>query len=142
MLNLLRRKKITKFIIWATAIIIIPAFVFWGAGNMSKKRIGGFTYVGFIGGRKISIDEFYKTRKGVQLQILLKYFDQKETMDEMMKDRMLLNRLTWERIIMLDEAKKENIKIGDNEVVNFITAEPLFIHNGKFDEKFYNYMLY
>ncbi len=141
MLSALRKKKVAKRILWVLAILIIPAFVLFGAGKISKKRVAGFTYVGFVKGRKIGIDDFFKARRGMEIQILLNYFGQKELLDKIIKDRALLNKLTWERIVMLEEARTNRIEVSDDEIIGFITAHPLFINNGVFDERFYNYML-
>ncbi len=141
MLSALRKKKVAKRILWVLAILIIPAFVLFGVGKIGKKRIAGFTYVGFIKEKKIGIDDFFKARRGIEIQILLNYFGQKESLDKILKDRALLNKLTWERIVMLEEARINRIKVSDNQIIGFITSHPLFINNGVFDEKFYNYML-
>ncbi|MCK4463917.1 MAG: peptidylprolyl isomerase [Candidatus Omnitrophica bacterium] len=141
MLSALRKKKVAKRVLWVLAILIIPAFVLFGVGKIGKKRIAGFSYVGFIKGKKIGIDDFFKARRGIEIQILLNYFGQKELLDKILKDRALLNKLTWERIVMLEEAGIDRIKVSDNQIIGFITSHPLFINNGVFDEKFYNYML-
>ncbi len=141
MLSALRKKKTMKRILWVLVILIVPAFVLFGVGKMDKRRIAGFTYVGFIKGKKIGIDDFFKARRGIEVQILLSYFGQKELLDKILKDRALLNKLTWDRIVMLEEARISGIKVDDREVVGFITSHALFMNNGVFDEKFYNYML-
>ena len=141
MLNILRKKKTAKRIIWVLAVLIIPAFVLWGAGSLGKKQIAGATYAGTIDGRKIDFDDFYKSKKAVKIQMLLSYFADKEMLDRVMEDNELLNNLAWERLMMLDDSKKRRIAVSDNEVIGFITGHPLFMNNGVFDEKFYNYMI-
>ncbi|MGB2705583.1 MAG: SurA N-terminal domain-containing protein, partial [Candidatus Omnitrophota bacterium] len=66
MLNFLRKKHIAKKVLWALAVIIIPAFVLWGAGSLSKRRFP-FKYVGRISGRKVSVKEFLKSVKDVRI---------------------------------------------------------------------------
>ena len=48
LLKFLRKKKNMKRIVWGLAIIIIPAFVVWGAGSSGKKRGKGPYYAGKI----------------------------------------------------------------------------------------------
>ncbi len=140
MLTFLRKKNIAKKILWALAIIIIPAFVLWGAGNLSRKRLP-FKYVGRISGRKISIEEFAKSVKNARIGLFLNYFNQPEALDKLQKDRKLINRLAWESLIMKSGAKKAGMDASDGEVVDFITNHPLFTRGNVFNEKFYKYFL-
>jgi len=141
MLKLLRKKHIQKRLIVALAAIIIPAFVLWGSGGLRDKRIAGSSFVGTIDNRKIKIDEFAKAKSGMQIQLILRYLGQREVLDKILTDRMLMNKLTWDRIVMLETARKKGITVNDQEVVEFITKHPLFLNNGVFDQKFYNYMI-
>ncbi len=141
MLSALRKKKVAKKILWVVAAMIIPAFVFWGVGNLDKKSIGGKNYVGLVEGKKVGIDDFYSARRAVKIDMLLNYFNQKEMLDKIFENEYLVNRLTWDKILLLDEARKRNIKVSDEEVIGYVTSHPLFINNGQFDQKFYDYML-
>ncbi|NQT22969.1 MAG: SurA N-terminal domain-containing protein [Candidatus Omnitrophica bacterium] len=140
MLSALRKKHVAKRIIWVLAIIIIPAFVLWGAGNLGKRRRGLAT-IGFVGERKVTVEDFLEYRRGVQLVFLLQFYDNKEELDKIFEDRMLLNKLAWDNIVMLEEAKKRKVRVTNEEVVDFVTSQRLFNSNGTFDERFYNYML-
>ena len=51
LLKFLRKKKNMKLIIWGLAILIIPAFVLWGAGA-SRNKGKGPNYAGKIFNRK------------------------------------------------------------------------------------------
>lgn len=141
MLSALRKKKIARRILIVLAILIIPAFMLFGVGNLGKKRVAGFNYVGIIDGKKIGIDDFFKAKRGTELQLILSYIAHKNILDKILKDRPLVNKLTWDRIIMLQEAEKSRIKVSDEEIIAFVTSHPLFLNKGVFDEKFYNYML-
>jgi len=140
MLNFLRKKKVMKRVLWALAIIIIPAFVFWGAGSLSRRK-PAFKYVGTIDGKKVPIDDFIKSTRDVQVGLFLNYFGQPVAFDKIRKDRKLLNRFAWENLIVKKAAKKDNITVSDEEVINFIESHPLFQRNGVFDEKLYHYIL-
>lgn len=140
MLNMLRRKKTMKRILWALAIIIIPAFVLWGAGSMSERR-SSHKYVGTIEGRKIPFDDLVKSIQDTQVSLFLIYFNQPEVLRNLRNNRSLLYRVSWENLIMSEKAKKAKISVSDSEVVDFITAFPLFSRGGAFDEKVYKYIL-
>lgn len=140
MLNFLRKKKIAKRVLWFLAIIIIPAFVLWGAGSLLEKK-SSIKYIGAIDGQKIHVDEFIKSVRDVQIGLFLNYFNQPEALKKIQEDRKLLNRLAWENLLLNKGAKKANVKVSDKEVVNFVTNFPLFVRGGAFDEKLYNYIL-
>lgn len=141
MLNLLRKKKIQKRILIVLAVLIIPAFVLWGTGDRGKKRIAGTSFVGTIGKKKITLDDFFKAKKGIQIQLILSYLGQRDVLDKILKDRPLMNSLTWDRLVIIEAAREGTIEVSDKEVVDYITSHPLFLRDGNFDEKFYNYVI-
>lgn len=140
MLTMLRKKHIAKKVLWFLAIIIIPAFVLWGAGSLSKKKLP-FKYIGTVDGKKVSVDAFIKSLRDVQTGLFLNYFSQPQALNKIQTDRKLLNRLAWENIVINRIAKKDKIIVSDREVINFITGHPLFSRGGEFDEKLYRYIL-
>ena len=140
MLNLLRRKKVAKRVLWFLAIIIIPAFVLWGAGSLSKRDLP-YKYIGTIDGRNIPVDTFVKSTKDVQIGLFLTYFNQPQALDGLRKDRKLLNRLAWESLLVTRSAMKAKISVSNEEVINFITRHPLFVKGGVFDDRLYKYIL-
>ncbi|OGW76132.1 MAG: hypothetical protein A2Z72_01225 [Omnitrophica bacterium RBG_13_46_9] len=140
MLNFLRKKKIAKRILWALAIIIIPAFVIWGAGSLSKQDSSD-QYIGSIDGKKISVDKFIESIKDVQIGLLLSYFNQPQILSKIQNDRKFLNRFAWENLIIWNMANKERTSVSDKEVVGFVTRHPLFVRDGSFDNRIYNYIL-
>lgn len=141
MLSFLRKKKVAKKILIALAALIIPAFVLWGVGSLGDKTIAGKDYVGTVGNHKVKFDEFFDAKRGAHIQFILSYLGQKELLEKILNDRELMNKIAWDRIIMLEEARKRGIKVSDKEVVGFITSHPLFVTDGYFDQKFYEYVL-
>lgn len=136
-LAVLRSKKFKKNLLWALLILIIPSFVLWGVGNMSEKQ----ALVGEIGKHKVYAEEFEKSRQGLRVQIVLSYFQDKNTLDSILQNRPMMNYMTWERLIYLDAAKKARINIPNSDVRAFLSSHPLFSRNGVFDETTYNYLL-
>lgn len=133
LLKFLRKRKNMKRIMWALAILIIPAFVIWGAGTAGKKDRKGPDYAGKIFNKKISLEEYVDMWR-VTRDNLTRSFGTNippEFIDEM----------TWNRIILLELAKRENISINDSEVVENIASFPVFQRNGAFDKKLYKSML-
>lgn len=139
MLKIFRHKIVAKFIFWALVILILPAFVLWGTGSLSRS---GPSFVGKIGGQKVTFDDFLTALTGVRAQIVLNYFDNQKMLESLLKNKSFIGRLAWDRLILIHEARKNKIKIPDSEVVNYIkNTNPIFRRNGEFDEMVYEYIL-
>ena len=133
LLKFLRKRKNMKRIMWALAILIIPAFVIWGSGTSDKKREKGPDYAGRIFNKKISFEE-YTDMWNVMRDYAFKSFGNNIPTE-------LIDELAWSRLILLEEAKRENIYAKDSEVVEKIASFPAFQRNGFFDKKLYKSML-
>ena len=123
MLKQLRQKKVMKRVLWVLAIIIIPAFVLWGAGGL---RESGTNYAGVIFGKKVSFEKYrasYDAAKNVALLTYGSSFFE-------LRDQLNLEATAWERLIMLEEAKRLRLKVSDDEVVARIAALPVFRGKG------------
>ncbi|MGB2879156.1 MAG: peptidylprolyl isomerase [Candidatus Omnitrophota bacterium] len=136
-LSILRSKKFAKRVLFALLVLIIPAFVLWGVGNISQRP----PLIGQIGGQKIQATDLAKSAQGVRIQILLTYFNDPETLNRILQNRTITNFMAWERLIFLNAARKNRIKVNDREVMTFISQHPLFQKNGIFDMKIYTYIL-
>jgi hypothetical protein len=66
---------------------------------------------------------------------------QQEVLKQLFSNKDLMNKLTWDRVLMLNEAKKRGLKVNDTEVVTYIARSPIFIHKGSFDTKAYEYFV-
>lgn len=133
LLKFLRKKKNMKRIIWGLAILIIPAFVIWGAGTSGKKNDKGSSHAGKIFNKKISFDR-YADMWIVTRDYLTRNFGT-NIPDE------LIDQMAWNRIILLELAKRENIGVKDDEVLEKIISFPAFQRNGAFDKKLYKSMV-
>jgi peptidyl-prolyl cis-trans isomerase D len=128
-------------VLWAILILILPAFVLWGTGNLGRGDKKGPTYAGIIDGKKVSFDQFGRSLVGIRCQMILNFFNQPRMLDDILRNKALLGRLAWDKLIMEREARKAGIKVSNDEVVKFITTHPIFARNGRFDDKIYEYVL-
>ena len=117
MLHIFRNKKFQRRTLLCILILIIPAFVLWGAGNLFQKPV----IIGTIGGEKISPDEFMKSLSGMKAELLLSYFNDYQTFSTIMKDRPLLNRMAWDRLIFLHYLSGYKKNVSDSDVLLFIS---------------------
>ncbi|MCX5706157.1 MAG: SurA N-terminal domain-containing protein [Candidatus Omnitrophica bacterium] len=133
MLKFLRHKKTAKKIWIGLAILVLPAFVFWGFGSaIDRQKKSG--YVGKISSRKISLleykDSVIAARNAAIIQLGSKFY-------EVQKD-LNLETMAWERLILLQEAKNRRITASDREVIELIESYPFFQRNGNFDNRIYD----
>lgn len=141
MLQVLRHKHVSKIIFWSLLILILPAFVLWGTGNLGGGKNKGPSHAGVINGKKVSFDRLNSNLISVRSQIILNYFNQPNILNSILSNKALMAKLAWDRMIMLDEVKKNKIKSDDKEIVAIIRNHPMFNRGGGFDEKVYEYVL-
>ena len=135
MLKLLRNRKTAKKIWIGLAIIIIPAFAFWGfggAGGDSKEES-----VGKIFGRNISSLEFKESLSGVKTLAIMQFGDRLPEVEKYLN----LPAQAWERLILLHEAKARRISLKDKEVIDEIRNIPYFQDKNGFNNKLYQEVL-
>lgn len=136
MLRFLRKKENLKKIMWGLAILIIPAFVLWGSGSAIRSK-GLPKYAGEIFGKKVSFRQYDATLRACRNQALLIYGDEFNKIARFLD----LDKQTWERLILLYQAKKEKIKVSDEELIGFIKKLPFFQEDGVFSQKRYKTIL-
>lgn len=136
MLNKLRKKKIAKKIWIILAIIIVPAFALWGSGSLLRNRQES-AYAGKIFGRSVSALEYKDALSAVKNQAIMQFGDKFPEI----KKYLDLESQAWDRLILLQEAKKRNIKANDSQVIELIESYPFFQRNSKFDNGIYSQML-
>ena len=118
---------------WGLAIIIIPAFVVWGAGSSGKNKGDRPDYAGKLFGKKVSYEDYYNMYN-VARDYAVKSFGN-NVPDE------FIDQMAWSRIILLEEAKKQNLAVTDQELIEKIVSFPVFQRHGAFDKKLYKTML-
>jgi parvulin-like peptidyl-prolyl isomerase len=139
MLKQLRNKKTAKKVWIVLAVLIVPAFVLWGAGSFMRgnKEDGRYGYVGTILGKKISALEYNDALDAVRNQAFIQFGDNLAEVQKYLN----FESQAWERIMLLTEAKRRGIKARDREVIEMIESYPFFQRNDRFNERIYQEML-
>ena len=140
MLKFFRTKGVTKFVLWTLLILILPAFVLFGTEALDRAKKGP-AFAGTIGKKRISLSELADSVVAVRSQLILNYGNQPDLVRTLAADKAFMTRAAWERLIMLNEAHRQKIRAADAEVVAYLRSHPLFIRNGRFDDKIYAYSL-
>ncbi|MDD5568201.1 MAG: SurA N-terminal domain-containing protein [Candidatus Omnitrophica bacterium] len=136
MLKLLRNRKTAKKVWIVLAIIIIPAFTFWGFSGAFRGREESRP-LGRIFGRQVSGEEFKDSLSAVTTAAIMRFGDKLPEVQKYLN----LESQAWDRLVLLAEARKRNIKASDKEVIDLIESYPFFQYKGSFDEKIYNQTL-
>jgi parvulin-like peptidyl-prolyl isomerase len=140
MLRLLRKKKTMKRILWVLAAIIVPAFVFWGAGEGVRSWRKGPSFIGTIHGKKVSFKTFAESYEACFHQLVLASGGNADRF-KTLKESVNVNQMAWERLVLLEAAKRQNVNVTDKEIIQAISSNPLFGRNGAFDRELYNHIL-
>lgn len=136
MLKILRKKGVAKKLLWALAIMITVSFVFWGVS--SSLTDGRSTRdAGTIFGRPVLLRDFQKTFLNVRNQAIMRYGENFHQISHMLD----LNSETWDRLILLREAKKQKIIVTDQAVISTIQNFPFFQRQDQFDPALYNQVI-
>ncbi len=127
------RSKHVKKILWGLLCVIVPAFILWGGISSLKGRKKAI--VGSIEGKKITPSMFTQYVKMAQIYLILNnQGDEKITIPQ-------IQALGLDFLVLLEKAKQENIKVSDEEVINYIKTT--LFPEGKFNERVYkNFLKY
>lgn len=132
MLKRLRRKKTAKRLWTILAIIIVPAFVFWGASGAIREKSQN-TPRGRIFGRQVSSTEYAETFEAARTQAILQFGDNFSQIQQYLN----LESQVWQRLVLLYEARRRKVTASDKEVVELIQSYPFFQRKGRFDKRTY-----
>lgn len=130
MLKLLRNKANQKKIFVPLTVAVITSFGVWGV-MVSKDEGDTAGALGKIGNKTVTIQDYLKSYKAVQHQLELFYGEKARGLGNALN----LKGQAWDRILLLEHAKKQKIRVSDEKVVSWIAGR--FAVNGRFDEALY-----
>lgn len=136
MLKIFRNKELKKKVIWVVAIIIILSFGVFGTAYLLTDASVDQS-AGKIFKKKISFTDFSEAYRNVEIQSRMQYGDKYHQL----KPFLNLESRTWDRLILLHEAKRRDIKVFDDMVVKNIQENQNFQRNGQFDTIMYEQIL-
>lgn len=136
MLKILRHKKTAKKIWIGLALIIIPAFALWGFGGAFRTKEENMP-AGKIFGRPITGLEFKDSLSAVTTTATMQYGDKLPEIQKYLN----LEAQAWQRLVLLEEAKRRSIKASDQEVIKSIEDVPYFKYKDSFDKRTYEQTL-
>ena len=137
MLDFLRKKRQSLFIILIFFVIII-GFVFWGVGPTGTKKGAAPEVVARVDGVPITATEYANLYRR-QLDYYRDVFKDRLTDD--LLERLNLRQRTLDalidRLLILNEASRQKVRVGKEEVQKRIMSLPIFQKDGAFDKELY-----
>lgn len=136
MLKTFRKEGVQKKILWVLAAVIIISFVFFGTMSTQLNQDPS-SVAGRVFGKKVSITDFQRHYNNTRDQAIMihgeNFFKMASFID--------LESETWDRIILLQEARRRRITVKDTEIIDLIKTLKMFQRNGEFDDLLYNDLL-
>ena len=132
MLKFLRTRGIQKKIFIGLTVAVVLSFVVSGLlvsqdGGKATSALAQFEK------HSISVQEYLASYKAVQRQAGMMYGDK---LNEL-RSQINFKGEAWDRLLVLEYAKKQGIRAGDKDVVKWITKQEGFWKDGKFDDSLY-----
>jgi len=136
MLKQLRHKKTARKIWITLAVLVLPAFLFWGFGSMVRNN-DGEKFAGKINNRSIPEEEFDDSLSAVRNQAIIQFGDKFSEVQNILN----LKQEAWDRLVLLKEAERRGISVSDKEVIDLVQSYPFFQDKGAFNNRIYGQML-
>jgi peptidyl-prolyl cis-trans isomerase D len=119
---------------WLIAgILILPFIFFFHASGQSPAPGQGGT-AGKLFGKPVSWETFEEQRRWLRQSF-------ERQLGGAVPDALLpmVDRFAWDRIMVLREAEREKIRVGDMDVAGVIAKIPAFQRDGRFEPELYQY---
>ena len=111
---------------WLLALVLIPPFIFF-FHTLTHSPTGSGGTAGSVFGRPIRWDTFQQHKRWVQRLWEQQFGGQlPEGIDS------LITQDTWDRLAILEEAKRKQLQIDDQALASFIQNIPTFQQEGRF----------
>lgn len=129
MLQFLREKNVKKIMLWALAILIVPAFALTGVAYLNSNK----KYVAKMYGKKIYNSDFLEFQRMFGAYLKLSFgsrFELNLDSEKMYND-------LWENFIITQKAINDRVKVEDKELVAFLQTLYAMNAGGEFNQAAY-----
>ncbi|MBI2104037.1 MAG: SurA N-terminal domain-containing protein [Candidatus Omnitrophica bacterium] len=120
------------------AILILPFIFFFHATGRAPSRGPGGT-AGIVFGKPIDWDTFQDERRSVQRQFEEQFAAQFDALGELLQP--MITGAAWDRLIVLEEARRRRLQVDDAEVAASIRQLPELQEEGRFHPERYHRLL-
>jgi peptidyl-prolyl cis-trans isomerase D len=131
----LMRKHATSWFIKLVLSAIVIVFVFWGVGSFREEKVNR---VAEVNGNVISIDQYYDAYNNL-IEGYKRQFGESfnESMLNALNIKQQVVNTLIERELIIQEAKRLNVRVTDEELATSIQSISYFQKDGIFDNRYY-----
>ncbi len=118
-------------------LILIIAFVVWEIGTaLVMRQTSKLKYAGVMFGKNVALQDFQRAYQAAYHRALMQYGDEarKKVPFATLHDE------AWDRLLMLEAARRAHLQVRDREVIDEIALYPFFQRNNAFDTASYDYV--
>lgn len=128
---------IRKHVYWI-ASVVVGGFLLWLVATAVTVQSIQSESAGTLFGRSVPMTDYLKTLQAVTHRAVLTHGD-KLRQNVSIKD---LEDQAWERLLLLQEARRKGIRVSDREVIQVLQSSPLFLDSGgRFDSRGYQVVM-
>ena len=121
---------------WAIALVLILPFVFFFHASMRAPVKGEGGAAGKLFGKSVPWETFDQQRRWTRIQLRARLAGMPEPMLGP-----LVTQYTWERLMLIDEARRRGLRVDDLELAGTIQHLPEFQQSGRFVPERYHLFL-
>ena len=121
---------------WFIAAVLILPFVFFFHASLRSPVKGPGGRAGTLFGKPVAWDMFEEQRRWTRVQLQAQLSGAPEAMLEP-----LINQYTWERLMLVEEARRRGLRVDDLELAASIHHLPAFQEGGRFLPERYHLFL-
>lgn len=132
--KLIQSKALRSRTAWLiTAVLILPFLLFFHFSGGPEGAPGGAA--GSLFGQRVPWDRFDAQRRWVRLQWALQFGQIPESLEPM------VDGYTWDRLLLIEAARREGLRVSDRELAGFIQGMPSFQDQGRFvPDRYYEFL--
>ena len=133
------RKNASSWLIKILFIIIVVVFIFWGVGTQRENK---GDRVAVVNGEAISVESYQTAYDNAVDNLKRQYGEQlnRDVIKMFQVPQQVMNSLI-NRELMLQEAERLEIRVGDEELADAIQNMAAFQEAGVFSQRRYNFLL-
>ncbi|MDP3766885.1 MAG: SurA N-terminal domain-containing protein, partial [Dehalococcoidia bacterium] len=132
--KLIQSKALRSRTAWLiTAVLLLPFLLFFHFSGGPEGAAGGAA--GTLFGKRVPWEQYEEQRRWVRLQWALQFGEIPASLEPM------VDGYTWDRLLLVEAAKRERLGINDRELAGVLQNMPSFQDQGRFvPDRYYQFL--
>ncbi len=127
--KLIASKKLRQRVAFIIFIFLVAPFAIYGVSSRRLSKPAGIIF-----GKAISAENFQSERAWVMRQLRSQFGEASDSLNQL---GAFVDQTVWDRLMLVQEAKRERIHVSDSELAKLIRDIPGLQDNGRFDTERY-----